>query len=93
MRFWRGETVRVSIAFTDAAGEPVPATGVAVQWRRDGGVPVSVPSGEILADGAGRFRADIVAAEAEEYAVRATCLAPTGAATEAGFTVLPGAFS
>lgn len=91
MRFWPGETVRVEIAFTDGAGAAVAATGVAVQWRRDAEAPVA--AAVVDNGGVGLFRADIVASEPGEYAVRATCAAPTSAAVEASFTVVPGDFA
>lgn len=92
MRFWPGETVRADIAFTDGAGAPVAATGVAVVWRRIGDAPVEVPGGQIIPGGVGEFRVDLVAALPGEYAVRATCTGPSPAVVEAGFTVVQGAF-
>ena len=93
MRFWPGETVRVGVAFTDAAGAPVEATGVGVVWRRIGEPPVEVPSGDIGAgEGVGEFQVDLLAALPGEYALRATCTAPSAAAVEARFTVVAGDF-
>lgn len=85
-RFWPGETVRVTLAFTDTAGAPMTAVGVTISARRPDGTVV--PGSAVPVPGVtGSFYADFVVGQSGPWAVRGTCDGPTAAAVEDEFTV------
>lgn len=90
-RFFPGETVRVAIRFDDEIEQPVSVVGVDVLWRRADANAVQLDAGDVVQVAPGRYRADIVVTEPGQYTVRATCAAPTSAATEERFEVVPSA--
>ena len=91
-RFFPGETLRVAIRFADDQDQPVSVSGVTLHYRRDNGPVVKLPIGAITELGAGRYRADITLTEPSIYALRATCDAPSTAATEDSIMVVPSKF-
>lgn len=83
MRFWVGETARVKAEFTDDAGAPVVAVGVAFTARSPTGK--NVIGSPVGLNTTGAFYADFVVDEPGVWAVRASCTGPTAAAVEDQF--------
>lgn len=79
-RFWVGETVRVRCDFTDDAGAPLGAIGVAFRARApDGSTVVGTP---IAQQTTGAFYADFTLTQAGIWYLRASCTGPTAAVVE-----------
>lgn len=83
--FWRGETVRVRVAFVDLDGLPVVATGVVIQTKDPAG---TLASATVVAGTVGVFYGDVPVTLAGEWRVRSTCTGPSPAAIESKFKVL-----
>lgn len=80
LRFWIGETVRVSCQFNDDAGNPVAVVGVSIRAKApDGSAVVGTP---IARQTTGAFYADFPLTQAGIWNLRATCTGPTPAAIE-----------
>ncbi len=91
-RFFPGETLRVAIRFANDQDQPIGVSGVALHYRRDNEPVVTLDPSAITELGEGRYRADITLSEPGTYALRATCAAPTSAAIEDSFMVVPSRF-
>lgn len=87
-RYWPGETVRVTVAFTDIAGASMAAVGVAISARKPDGTVVAGSVAPVQGV-SGSFYADFVANLSGTWAVRGTCDGPTAAAVEDEFVVNP----
>lgn len=86
-RFWRGESVRIDVTFTDDTGAPMNASGVAIQARCNNGPVIDGDVHPLSATGA--FYAVFALEQAGDWAVRASCSGPTAAAVEDRFDVAP----
>lgn len=85
MRFWRGETVRVRMNFSDETGAALSVSDVQLRAKRPDGQVLAVPVRQDLAGGG--FYADFVADIPGSWAIRAECAQPSVAVSEALFTV------
>lgn len=75
-----GEAFEATVAFTDAAGQPMAATGVVMAARRpDGTVVAGTPA---PADGTGRFKAVFVGDAHGVWLVKGECAGPEVARDE-----------
>lgn len=83
--YWFGETVRIRVAFTDDASAAADVAGAEMKAKAPDGTVTVIPlEGD---GGTGLYRGDIVADQAGNWHVRATCATPSAAAAEAAFTV------
>lgn len=80
-----GETVPVSVAFKDGAGQPLAATGVAIVARRPDGSTVA--GAAAASGGVGEFEASFLADAAGLWLVKAECAGPVVVRDEASFRV------
>jgi hypothetical protein len=83
---WPGETVRLRAPFVDETGAPVTVSGVEFLARDPAGAVVSLTPQQ---ESPSTYYADMVVTLPGDYAVRATCAAPTSAADEKLFSVVP----
>lgn len=87
MTIYAGSMARLRVTFVDAAGLPVAVTGVSMRYRHNQGAPVDVPSGSIVEESAGVYRADIGPVQFGAYYVQAACTGPAACVVETAFPV------
>jgi hypothetical protein len=86
LAFWPGETVRVRVTFADENGSNVPVSGVVFTSRNPAGATTALTP---QAETSSTYYADVPVSHVGEWAVRATCSAPSTSAVEVSFTVRP----
>lgn len=86
MRFWQGETVRITASFLNEAGQIEPVSGVQIQAKRpDGTIATGVP----VNDAEGNWYADISSNAPGQWYARISCSSPSAAVSEINFLVVP----
>ena len=87
-----GETARLSVAITDAAGAAADPGALRLKTKDPAGTVQTYTygvSGEVVKDAVGSYRADILLATAGRWAWRWETDAPNAGATEGGLSVEP----
>lgn len=84
-----GDTIRVSAAFANSAGNAVDPGTVAVKWRKPDG---TIVTGSATKDATGAYHADIDLDAVGEWTYRWTGTVTNKAAAEARFSVKPTLF-
>ena len=85
-----GESVRIRVAFTSEAGQPLAATGVTVEAKPPGAAPVAGAVVETAE--AGVFHADFETTTPGTWIVKARCAGPSVAIVQGSFRVAEPAF-
>tara|TARA_R110000751_G_scaffold307640_1_gene430332 strand:- start:19043 stop:22069 length:3027 start_codon:yes stop_codon:yes gene_type:complete len=77
-----GGAVTFRLAFTDAGGTAIAATGVSLQISRPDGVELAVPSGSMAGSGTGVWLYDLTLDQGGQYRISGVCTGPSGAVTD-----------